>query len=370
MKKHLSLSLLFFVLLFVCGCWDAQDIEDFNVPLIAAYDLAKENGKEVRVTVLYPDVAQRNKELIEPVEGKTVGDTRSKRGTRFPSTLLLGHIQLALYGEKLAYQGLYSFIDNYVRNPRIKKSLYMAVVKGGSYEFLKEVHQNNQYLGFELPKVFSSKKKNQFFAITTLYDFAHAVTTTGKNPVLPVLSADKRKNYKIDGTAIFKKDKMIAIADMNETVPLILLRGIERCCGHIPFIITKEGKQIDKGTVEIASQRKVYVERKGDKFIFHIKLKINGRLVEHYTSERFLIKDANYIREVEKAVEEQIKRDCQKLILKMKEEWGVDCIDISRFALAKWRRELEDVIEDEDFIRNADIKVDAKVNIDCWGSGS
>jgi hypothetical protein len=47
----------------------------------------------------------------------------------------------------------------------------------------------------------------------------------------------------------------------------------------------------------------------------------------------------------------------------MQEDLQIDCIDISKYALAKWRKELQDQI-DHDFINErVNIHVDVKVTI-------
>lgn len=370
-KRKLKISFLFlFCFFFLSGCFDAEDIENFNIPLIAAYDVAKDRKEGVDVTVLYPNVAQKNREFVEKVSGKTIGDTRANRGTRYPSTLLLGDIQVAFYGKDLARKGLGPYIDNYVRDPRVKKSLFMVVVEGRGDQFLEKAHKINPYLGFEIPGVFTSKKKNQFFATTTLYDFFHAVNTTGKNPVACTMKVLPNGQYKVNGTAIFKKDKMIDIIGMDETIPLVLLRGEEGCCGFIPFTVRKDGKEIDKGTVEVKSKRKVKVDKEGDRFVFYIKLKIEGRLVEHYALDRLILEDEKCISDIEKAMEEKIEKDGLKLINRMQNEWKVDCIDITKYALAKWRGEIKDMVEEEAFIQNANIKLKVEVDIPFWGASS
>ncbi|SHG90086.1 germination protein, Ger(x)C family [Thermosyntropha lipolytica DSM 11003] len=369
MGKLLKVGLfILFCLSSLAGCFDAEDIENFNIPLIAAYDVAENREEGVDVTVLYPNVAQRNREFVEKISGKAIGDTRAGRGTRYPSTLLLGDIQVALYGKDLACQGLGPYIDNYVRDPRIKKSLFMVVVEGRGDQFLERAHKINPYLGFEIPGLFTSKKKNQFYAVTTLHDFFHAVNTAGKNPVVCTMEVLPNGQYRVSGTAIFKKDRMIDVVGMDETIPLILLRGEEGCCGFIPFVVKKDGKVIDKGTVEINSKRKVRVQREGEKFIFYIKLKITGRLVEHYATNRLILEDKNCIKDIEKALAGQIKKEGVKLIHRMQDEWRVDCLDITKYALAKWRKEIKDVVEEETFVKNADIRLEVEVDIPFWGA--
>jgi len=44
----------------------------------------------------------------------------------------------------------------------------------------------------------------------------------------------------------------------------------------------------------------------------------------------------------------------------------VDCIDVSKYALAKWRYELTPTI-DKGFIENADINIEVEVNLQNAG---
>ncbi|MDD2619977.1 MAG: Ger(x)C family spore germination C-terminal domain-containing protein, partial [Syntrophomonadaceae bacterium] len=53
----------------------------------------------------------------------------------------------------------------------------------------------------------------------------------------------------------------------------------------------------------------------------------------------------------------------QGFVRMMQEELKVDCIDINKYAMAKWRKELTQIIDDEEFIQNAQINVQVKMHI-------
>ncbi|NLX02178.1 MAG: hypothetical protein GXY40_06580, partial [Syntrophomonadaceae bacterium] len=70
---------------------------------------------------------------------------------------------------------------------------------------------------------------------------------------------------------------------------------------------------------------------------------------------------------IEKTVEQQVRTQCETFINKMQEEIKVDCIDISKYALAKNRRALEKEIDKPEFIQNANIQVQVKVHLENTG---
>jgi len=156
---------------------------------------------------------------------------------------------------------------------------------------------------------------------------------------------------------------MIAKLDLKETRSLVLLKGI-KSKGSIPFCIIKDDILVDSGTVRVNSKRKVKVIREGNNFTFLVKINLDGVLIDHTNIEQEL--DETKLQIIENQVAADIKKQCNNLIIKMQEEWEVDCIDISKYALAKWRKELTPVI-DKGFIENVNIQVEVQVDIENAG---
>jgi len=66
---------------------------------------------------------------------------------------------------------------------------------------------------------------------------------------------------------------------------------------------------------------------------------------------------------IEQQIAADVAKDCRAFLKRMQKEWKVDCIDISKYALAKWRKELTPEIDKDEFIEKADIKVNVEVQI-------
>ncbi|MDD4562099.1 MAG: Ger(x)C family spore germination C-terminal domain-containing protein, partial [Syntrophomonadaceae bacterium] len=97
---------------------------------------------------------------------------------------------------------------------------------------------------------------------------------------------------------------------------------------------------------------------------FIITVKLEGSLEEH--SHQAPITE-EHLQEIEKTIEQQVKTQCETFINMMQEEIKVDCIDISKYALAKTRRALEKEIDNPEFIQNANIQVKVKVHLENTG---
>jgi hypothetical protein len=202
-----------------------------------------------------------------------------------------------------------------------------------------------------------------YIPATTLYDFALDMTSRGKNPVIPMLRLiHGEKVPELSGIAIFKKDTMIDKVGQLESRWLMMLRGLQ-ARAYIPFTVYRDGEVFDRGSVLLSNDRKVKVVRNGNEFDFYITIFLEGTLTERLSQQPVFFGDRHYIKEVEQAIASNTKTGVEQFIRYMQEDLQIDCIDISKYALAKWRKELQDQI-DHDFINErVNIHVDVKVTI-------
>ncbi len=355
----------------ICGCWDYRDLEDQDLPIIASYDKVinpppgAEDYQRIVLGTLTPllSTGKEGKVRIMTTAAPVVGMSREERAWSLISNYNPTMIQTTIYGEDIARQGLQEGLDITLRTPKIKHTILMAVVEGRAEEMLKmEINDDVDNTGTYLLYLLKGASNRGFMVSTTMHQFAVNYMTDGKNPVLPTIKAGD-KEIVITGTAIFDGGKMIDKIGRPETRALILLRGLESG-GYIPYSFSQEGR-IERGTVFVKNQRSVKVEREGDQYNFLIKIKLSGIVVEK-TSERSLLKNHEGLKIIEDTVAAYVEKDCQRFIERMQDEFKIDCIDINKYAMAKWRNELQGKA-DEKVIPNASIKVEVKVKLDNFG---
>ena len=208
-----------------------------------------------------------------------------------------------------------------------------AIVKGRGDDLLSKGIEKDKNCLNTIVDLLKLTSNEAFIVNTTLYDFATVPGYSGKNLVAPLIELNENKEIRIAGTAIFKKTRLIDTIDQNRNQGFGIAQRHQRK-GYVDFKIYEKGKLIDRGTVNVSNKRKVEVYRKDDKYHFDITITLDGDLVEHFNIQNF-DKMIPYIKKIEKAVEEQVKKECEDFIVQMQKEFKVDCIDISKYALAQ-----------------------------------
>jgi hypothetical protein len=140
---------------------------------------------------------------------------------------------------------------------------------------------------------------------------------------------------------------------------MVLLRGVKGA-GYLPFQYLEKGLK-GEGTIHASNGRKVKVIRDGDEFTFKINITFEGVVVENIPEISSI--DQECLECIQEAVAKDVEGQCRQFLDLMQNDLKTDCIDINKYALAKWRRELTPVIDQEEFIQNAriEVKVDVKL---------
>jgi len=375
MVKYQCIMMLVLSSLLLSGCWDYADLEDRRIVILSAIDMKEGQTGDMKsgeaivggvvLTTFHPRI--HNPSRYESFSGQTIAQARERQFGYSPGRYLIGSLQVALIGDEVARAGVDNWLDSYIRDPVVKHNLRLAVTKGRADEVAQFKDPNYENVGEQIKILLEQIEKNGFFVHENLTNYLIDLNTPGKNPVMSLIELQNNKQIACIGSAVFRKDKLVAELGLPETRTLAILRG-QHGYGHIPYVIRTGEKIIDRGGIYGRSKRQVKVTRQGDEFFFDIKIKIKGNLVER-ASTVSLIDHSEQLKAIERAAENQVRRDCYQFIDKMQNDWQLDAIDISRFALAKWRREIEPRV-DKDFIQNAHIRVKVEVKIDKFGEAT
>lgn len=366
MRKVLILLLITILTTTLAGCWDARDVDKLAFPLSAAYDLhvgGPTGNKQVDVTTLIPNLSPEapSKVHVQTLSERTVAYARRPRNFYDADEYQPGINQVLVVGDALARQGFKNYLDTLGRIPGVTGTMLFAVADGRGEEILKTPSKNLPNNGIYLKDLLGDAQKKSFAPTVKLYEL-FVNLGPGKNPILPVLKK-RGDQVIINGTALFRKDRLIYVCNVDETRTLMMLRGM-KSQGYYPFVLQRDGRQ-ERGTIYIGNARKVKVARQGDQYTYSIEMKIDGIIVEHLDHVASIDKECMAC--VEDSVGRSIEGECRQFLDKMQNDLKTDCIDINKYALAKWRRELTPVIDQEEFIKNAKIEVKVKVHLENAG---
>lgn len=352
----------------LCGCWDTIDVEEFDIGLITGYDTPPPEGPgKVAVSAVLAAVDDEN-ERIGTYSAQTVGATRDRRAYSEARQYNLAQLQVMLIGHELAREGIRTVLDINLREPRIKASINVAMVDGRAEELLQfMIKREPRRTSDILISLLQTIPERAFVPRTSMHQLAADTYTKGIAAPVPVLQiAQNEQGLDVTGCALFADERMIAQLDRKETRALVLLSG-RRSQGWIPFSIYRDGELYDEGTVFVANKRRVKVRRQGDMIIFDIKVNLKGHLVEHKLVEHSsTLLASKHLQEIEQAVARDLQLQMLDFIKFMQEELRVDAINITPYALAKWRREITPQLE-QGFIEDVLINVDVEVILQNTG---
>ncbi len=349
------------------GCWDAKELDDLSVPLIAAFDKIMESEKEyaddkylvtVGVPVFYEDVKE-NFHVIETT-GQVVGEARGRRNAQLGEQVIFGQLQLLLIGEELAKkEDLIELTDLITRNPKVKGSIFIIIVKGRGFDIIKTPTHSYPNVGIYLKALLENSRNTNFYPYTKLFDFNRSLISYESAALLPHIIYQDGE-IKLAGSCLVNKGKISGEMGREETETAVLLRGI-KCRGTLSFKAQKDGKVIDEATFEGTNRRKVTVENEGDKYAFNIQIKLAGTIVEH-KKDKPMQDGTDLVKVFQDSLEKHIKKRAEALVKKTQEEFKFDALELANYIKAHTREKLtkEDI---DKIIQESEINVEVKVQI-------
>ena len=252
-------------------------------------------------------------------------------------------------------------MDINFKNPVVNDNAFLVVCKGRNEEYFNYTtpgYDNSAEYISDMIK--NSVNYNFFKEDYMLKNAVLSMDAEGKNIVSPYIEI-MEDGIKITGIAVFKKDKLAAILDINDTKIMNMLRA-----NNVKGILTIQKESEKYVDYEAESKRKITCKKIGDKYTFIIDLNLKGEIINNV-----LYKDMAGKIEVTKKFEEdmakQVKEMCTGFLDKMKNEYKVDLLQLGWVAAAKYGRDTG--VDWNEVVSNSDIKVNVKVHVDKVGRG-
>lgn len=357
--------------LLLSGCWDQRTLDELGFPFLLGYDYAREEEKEypddkylisVGAPVLYEEA--ESKYHVEKTLGKAPAQTRSRRDAHFGEQYILGQEQVAIFGNEIAEkESLNILMDSIRRNDKVKDSLYMAVAEGRAVDLIEMRVKHYPNTGIYIKMLLKNIRKSNFLPVCTLFTFRRDVFSNNTAPMLPCI-VQKGEDIVLAGSCFVNDGKKTENIGWMESQTAVFLRGI-KARGEISYTVTENNEIIDKQTFSGGNRRKVKIKKEGDKYIVNIQIILSGVIVEK-TKTQPLRELPDILKLTQKSLEDLIKKRAQDFVKKVQEEYGFDALNIAKDLKAHSREKFEK--EDIDsIIRDAEINVDVKVNIENMG---
>jgi spore germination protein KC len=342
-KKYYLMVMISSCMFILSGCWSSKEITELMIVTGMGIDRDSNNGEyKVTLQIINPgEIASQTKtERLEVTTYQTTGESiyevMRRFSTEVPRKMYLSHIQLVIFGEELAKEGIGKTLDFISRNHEFRTDFFILVSKNSKAEDILNVLTPTE----SSPSVslYSSINVSEKIWAPTkgvhLDELLNTLISEGKEPILTgvKVSGDKDKGdevssleqikpaaiTKITGYAAFKKDKLVGWLSENESKGYnYIINNITSTVGSIPCegggIIALEVKK---------SKTDLKANVKNGKPSITIKTDIEADLGE-IQCDMDLTK-TEIIKKIEKDAGKQVEGLMEEVITKAKEDFKSD----------------------------------------------
>lgn len=336
-------------MLLLSGCVEKEILDDISIESGIGFDYYKEDqilgtalvpnylpDKAIK-NVTYTSVSAMNRELFLEMQRQSA------------EPLVIGSLEVALFGEKLARKGIIDLIDALQRDATIGERLYLVVVDGKANDLLKHDYGTRGNATY-ISNLLEQNIKSRDLPRTNLHMFIYDFFQTGKDSFLPTVKRIGKDKMEISGISLFKKDKVVESLPASK---MFFFKLLVDQYSEGTYKIKMNGEEA--AVRSIVSQRKLDLSKK-DPTEVSVSIKIKGSIRE-YSGNKLSPKA---IKKIEENMEELVNKECTDMLNRFK-ELGIDPVGIGHFVKSKTRN--FDHKKWESTYKTVPIKVKTKVEI-------
>lgn len=206
------------------GCVQTAVLEKIGLVVAIGYDRLPENKLHVTSVVLNAEPGSNKKTRIISSISNSVRGAKNNNNKKLSHTLLNGQVRVALFGERLAKQGLNNIVETLARAPFIGDMVFLAISKDPVHKLFSHDYKGITNIGKDLYEMLEQHIRDDWVPSCTIHDFRKACYSDGTDASLPLLRMQD-EGVEIFGLALFRDDRFVGTLDSEEGYLVKLLQG-------------------------------------------------------------------------------------------------------------------------------------------------
>ena len=281
--------------------------------------------------------------------------------------LYIAQNQVVIFSKEVAEKGIVKYLDYFFRDHESRYDVDLIVAEENAGEILSVESHLESLPAQDLEKLIKKQKDASQSPICTMFSFLQEYQIPHRSTLVPMVRVvkpkedDKKSSYLyVSGSAIFKEGKMVSSLNENQTRgALWVLNDVHRGVIATDYQGTNMSVEIMDGSGDFS------VNFTNGKIRIKAAVKASCVLGELQSSQQI---DPSALEEIGDVCEKEIEKEIRSAFLEMQsvgaDVWGVG-EKFYRYQNKTWKRLSEDF---EELFRNAELNVDAKVDIIRTGS--
>ncbi|MFD2042830.1 Ger(x)C family spore germination C-terminal domain-containing protein [Ornithinibacillus salinisoli] len=370
------------ILVLLSGCIQSQQLEQLGIIHTRGIDILEDEQIESTMSIFQFEAQSQNFTKIVSGTGKTVKGTLEDAGNKSNYRLVPGKLQLELFGQEVAKEGLISYLDTLRRDAIIPDALYLAVSATTAKDIMMvQEDKISSNIGQYLSELIEEVARDHNFPKVSLQEYMRIVGTTGKDPILPQFSIKDSNVPEISSIAIFSDDKYVGEIPINEMTLfnimekkiearwIELMLPVEPLQQYIQNELSGETKEEKEGffrTAYTVEQGKSKIKQsKENKLAFTTEIEMDLSLLE--ISLTYNLEEPDAVKALEKEVEKKLKARYESIMDQLQE---MNADPFGYGVVYRINQDKEKLDRNEWKSIYPDIEVDFKVNVNIIRHGT
>lgn len=348
------------ILVFLCaavllgGCWDRREVNDML--LITAAGIDKKSVKEIELSVqvinpikfgggqqeMTGSGGRGGEELtfMRSAEGVTIADAMSKLQEKFPRRIFWGQTAVFIIGEQLAKDGIQEQIEFLARHPEPRLDAFVFVSKGKAADILElapPLERSSSEVLRELAEMQVAMRVTLKDLLQMLGGEAGAAALPWIEPLPPRPGESKKQTIPyIQGTAVFKKDKMVGHIDDKVTRGLLWIRDE---IGTATVTVTPKAAEGFVSLFQLRANTEQIPKIENGKWKMTVKVFTEDDIVQNSTKLNLM--NPKFVKMLEKELEEAIEKRIRMALTQVQKGIQADIFGFAETFHRKYPKEWE-----------------------------
>ncbi|MBC2580193.1 Ger(x)C family spore germination protein [Clostridium sp. DJ247] len=378
MKKFISIFMTIIVAISITSCREEKrELNILAVVLAIGFDLTPEGKYVFTAQILNPQKESSGGGRTKKTQGQqgssevvvfsATGDTPQNAVDHMSieqgRSLFFGHTKYVVVGKELAESGLSLYIDASLRNYETRPDHPIFVTKGKASDIITAVNTDEKNPTNTIENLVRLQSTRGFTPIVSRINFANALVSDTGTPIIGVIELAKNHTldatFKMAGTAVFKKDKLIGFLNMYETRGMQWIKG--KVKGGTITAYLQDNKVITFDILKLKSEVKPIVT--GDTVTIQINIKSQSNILE-MSDTLDPMKNPKIMDELSKLQDQAIEKEVKLALYAAQKKLNIDMFDFGGVIHREYPIFWKKIKKDWNYLFphiNVEIKVDSTV---------
>ena len=390
MGKIRTIILLLLMILnldLLSGCWDMKEINDIGLVTAVGVDKTEgTNGYTITVQIANPKASgssegkggARSEVWIGSAEGSSLFDATRELVHISSKKIMWAHNNVVIIGESLAREGIIPVVDFFTHNPELRMRASVVVSKGAAKEYVAAKVGQDPISGISFNLLEDYRALSGESVESHMLQVSASLKEEYGNPLIAKIRLIKAtmktqsdgsgyenpETISIEGTAIFKKDKMLGWLTAEESL-------------GAAWILNETKNKVVTVTDPEYGNKSVSVETSGVKAKIKTKV-INGipKISIHVTGRGDIVEEDGSTNqsmsevkgELDRLLNKKIEEEIRNSLEIIQKKYGVDVLGFADIVHAQNNRAWHNGLKDKWQEIFPQIPVEVSVNLDIKSS--